>query len=70
VVLSLLLLIARASKPGIRRLGRDPKADVYVDADRYTGLEMVPGVVAVRMDGPLFFADANRFGCGSISGTG
>jgi high affinity sulfate transporter 1 len=61
VVLSLLLLIARASKPGIRRLGRDPKADVYVDVDRYTGLELVSGVVAVRMGGPLFFADANRF---------
>jgi MFS superfamily sulfate permease-like transporter len=61
VVLSLLLLIARASKPGIRRLGRDPKADVWVDVARYSGLETVPGVLAVRMDGPLFFADANRF---------
>lgn len=61
VVLSLLLLIFRASKPGIRRLGRDPKADVYVDVDRYPGLEMVPGVLALRVDGPLFFADANRF---------
>ena len=61
VVLSLLLLIARASKPGVRRLGRDPKADVYVEVDRYSGLELVPGVVAVRMGGPLFFADANRF---------
>ena len=61
VVLSLLLLIARASKPGVRRLGRDPKADVWVDVNRYSGLELVPGVVAVRMDGPLFFADANRF---------
>jgi sulfate permease, SulP family len=61
VVLSLLLLVARASKPGIRRLGRDPKADVYVAVDRHPGLEMVPGVVAVRMGGPLFFADANRF---------
>ena len=61
VVLSLLLLIARASKPGMRRLGRDPKADVWVDIDRYPGLEPVPGVLVVRMDGPLFFADANRF---------
>ena len=59
VVLSLLLLIFRASKPGIRRLGRDPKADVYVDMDRYPGLEMVPGVLVLRVDGPLFFA--NRF---------
>ena len=61
VVLSLLLLIARASKPGVRRLGRDPKADVYVEVDRYSGLELIPGVVAVRIGGPLFFADANRF---------
>ncbi|MFL6296771.1 MAG: SulP family inorganic anion transporter, partial [Actinomycetes bacterium] len=62
VVLSLLLLlIFRASKPGIRRLGRDPKTDVYVDVDRYPGLEIVPGVLALRVDGPLFFADANRF---------
>jgi sulfate permease, SulP family len=61
VVLSLLLLIARASKPGVRRLGRDPKADVWVAVGRYSGLELVPGVIAVRMGGPLFFADANRF---------
>jgi high affinity sulfate transporter 1 len=61
VVLSLLLLIDRASKPGMRRLGRDPKADVWVHIERYPGLETVPGVLAVRVDGPLFFADANRF---------
>ena len=61
VVLSLLLLVARASKPGMRRLGRDPKADAWVDIERYPGLEPVSGVLVVRMDGPLFFADANRF---------
>jgi len=61
VVLSLLLLIARASKPGLSRLGREPKLDVWVAVGRYSGLELVPGVVAVRMGGPLFFADANRF---------
>jgi sulfate permease, SulP family len=61
VVLSLLLLIARASKPAVRRLGRDPKADVYVNVDRYDGLELVPGLLVLRIDGPLFFADANRF---------
>jgi sulfate permease, SulP family len=61
VVLSLLLLIARASTPGVRRLGREPNLDVWVDVDRYTGIKKIPGVVAVRMGGPLFFADANRF---------
>jgi MFS superfamily sulfate permease-like transporter len=29
--------------------------------DRYTGLEKLPGVIAVRMGGRLFFADAHRF---------
>jgi SulP family sulfate permease len=61
VVLSLLLLIARASKPAIRRLGRDPTTDVYVNVDRYDGLELVPDLLVLRIDGPLFFADANRF---------
>jgi sulfate permease, SulP family len=61
VVLSLLLLIARASKPAVRRLGRDPTTDVYVNVDRYDGLELVPGLLVLRIDGPLFFADAGRF---------
>jgi sulfate permease, SulP family len=61
VVLSLLALLARASKPVIRRLGRDPRTDSYLDVALYPGLELVPGVLVVRMDGPLFFADADRF---------
>jgi sulfate permease, SulP family len=61
VVLSLLLLIARASNPSVRRLARDPRSDAFLDADQVEGLEMTPGVLVVRLDGPLFFADANRF---------
>jgi MFS superfamily sulfate permease-like transporter len=61
VVLSLLLLVARASKPAVRRLGRDPASDTYLDADSHEELETAPGVLVVRVDGPLFFADANRF---------
>ena len=61
VVLSLLLLIARASNPGVRLLGRKPGSQAYLDVDRHEGLERSPGIVVVRIDGPLFFADANRF---------
>jgi sulfate permease, SulP family len=61
VVLSLLMLIARASTPGIRLLGKHPDSDAYRDVLRHEGLETVPGIVVVRLDGPLFFADANRF---------
>ena len=61
VALSLLLLLARSSRPGIRRLGRQPGSEAYLDLERHTGLEEPPGIVVVRLDGPLFFADADRF---------
>jgi sulfate permease, SulP family len=61
VALSLLLLVARSSHPGIRRLGRQPGSEAYLDLERHTDLEEPSGVVVVRLDGPLFFADANRF---------
>ena len=61
VVLSLLLLIARSSRTSVRPLGRDPKSDTYHYIERHEGLETTPGVLVVRIDGPLFFADADRF---------
>ena len=45
VVLSLLMLIARASKPPIRRLARDPKDGSYVDAGLHDRLDD-------RLEGP------------------
>jgi SulP family sulfate permease len=61
VVLSLLLLIARSSRTSVRRLGRDPDSGAYHALARSEGLDTIPGVVVVRVDGPLFFADAERF---------
>jgi sulfate permease, SulP family len=61
VALSLLLLIARASNPDVKPLGRRPDSTAYLDLDRHSGLETTPGVVVVRIDAPLFFANANRF---------
>jgi high affinity sulfate transporter 1 len=61
VVLSLLLLIARASRPSVRRLGYDPDSGTYHAIARSEGLEQTPGILIARIDGPLFFADADRF---------
>jgi SulP family sulfate permease len=61
VVLSLLLLIARASTPSVRRLGRDPVSDAYLDVVRYPDVRQTPGMLVASIDGPLFFANANRF---------
>ena len=61
VVLSLLLLIARSSRTSVRRLGYDPDTHAYHASARSDGLETTPGVLIARIDGPLFFADADRF---------
>jgi high affinity sulfate transporter 1 len=61
VVLSLLLLVARASRPAVRRLGFDPASRAFRDPERHEGVEEIPGVLVVRLDGLLFFADAQRF---------
>ncbi len=61
VVLSILMLIARASTPGLHRLGKDPDSDAYLEVERYRSLESTPGMIVVRLSGPLFFADANIF---------
>ena len=61
VGLSLLLLVARASVPEVRVLGRRPGSDAYLDRARHTDLVTTPGVLVVRLDGPLFFANAGPF---------
>jgi SulP family sulfate permease len=61
VALSLLMLIARASKPQIRRLARDPTDGAYLDIARHDRLDSHSKVLTLRLDGPLFFADAQRF---------
>jgi sulfate permease, SulP family len=61
VVLSLLLLIARSSHTSVRRLGYDRESRSYHAVDRGDGLETIPGLLVARVDGPLFFADADRF---------
>ena len=61
VTLSLLMLIARASQTNVRRLERDPTSGTYHDVSRHEGLQPEPGIVIARVDGPLFFADADRF---------
>ena len=62
MVLSLLLLIARASRTSVRRLGYDPDAGTYHAACTVTrGWRQPRASLVARIDGPLFFADADRF---------
>lgn len=64
IAISLLLLIARTSRPNIAELapaGPAPgaAATVWVDRRRHPGVAPISGVLVVRVEGPLMFTDAD-----------
>lgn len=61
IVLSLGIVIYRASRPNIPRLGKNPDEDVYRDMDEDPENQPVPGLVILRIDAELFFANAQHF---------
>jgi len=59
IVVSLALLIYRASRPRVSVLGTDPATPgTFEDVERHPEAEAVPGVLVVRPDAPLFYANA------------
>jgi sulfate permease, SulP family len=61
ITLSLLLLLYRASRPHVAELGRAPEGpDLWLDRDRHPEAVTADGVVVVRVEGGLFFADADH----------
>ena len=60
VLLSLIMLLYRASRPNLVILGRVPGQDgVYGDIVRVPENEPVPGLLILRLDSPLYFFNAN-----------
>ena len=57
--LSLLWLIAVATQPRMPILGREPGTQVFRDVAENPEDELIPDVVAIRLDGGLFFATAD-----------
>jgi sulfate permease, SulP family len=54
-----LLVVYRASRVPLSRLGADPAVPgAYVDVQRHPGAQPVPGVLVLRPDGPLFYVNA------------
>lgn len=58
-VLSLMYIVKRLSRPTVAALARDPRTGAWGHADRHDGWEAPEGVLVVRSDGPLFYANAN-----------
>lgn len=61
VVLSLALLILRASSPNSAVLGREPGGTRFADVTNNPDYETVPGLLVYRFDAPLVFPNADRF---------
>ncbi len=59
---SFLLLLYRSSHPNVARLGRMRGTDRWVDRERNPDVEETPGVVVLRAEGELFFANAETVG--------
>ncbi len=57
VAASILWFVASTSKPHIAVLGRMPGSTTYRNIERNPDALAVPGVLAVRIDAPLFFAN-------------
>jgi sulfate permease, SulP family len=60
VLLSVLFLLYRASRPYVASLGRvHGYRATYGDLQRHPDAEPIPGLVIVRIDAPLYFFNAN-----------
>jgi sulfate permease, SulP family len=57
--LSLAFLIQRLSRPQVVQVGRDPATGEWGRIDLHPGWEPPPGIVAARVEGLLFYSNAN-----------
>ena len=57
-VLSILLLLRRASRPHVAVLGRVPATDIFGDVDRNPENEQIPGVLVFRVDSAILYFNA------------
>ena len=62
VALSLANFIRKALRPHSTELGKRKGVPGYHDRERHPDAEVVPGMLIVRFDAPLFFANAPTFG--------
>ena len=60
VFLSIIMVVYVASRPHLAVLGADPsRPHIYSDSAHHPENNPIPGLLIVRMDSPLFFANAN-----------
>ncbi len=60
VVVSLLMVIARVSKPAASVRGRRPGSDEFVDLERHPEARAIAGVLVYRVDQPLVYFNVDH----------
>jgi sulfate permease, SulP family len=58
-VLTLLYIVKRLARPSVGPLARDPTTGAWGRAERHPDWTLPTGVLAVRSDGPLFYANTD-----------
>ena len=61
VGLALVVLLVKTKQRNTSVLGREPETAVYRSIDHYPAGETYPGLLIIRFDGSLFFANAHDF---------
>ncbi|WBX74850.1 solute carrier family 26 protein [Tenacibaculum pacificus] len=61
VLLSLVVLIYRTSRPYVAQLGRVPNSDFYRNKNRFEEVIIDPEILIFRFDAQLFYANCNYF---------
>jgi SulP family sulfate permease len=67
VILSLVVLIYRASRPHLAVLGRAPEGNAFANVAEHPGFARIAGLLIVRVDAPLFFANATTVRTGIMT---
>lgn len=60
ITVSVLLLVYRASRSHVAELGRAPDGSHWVDVDRHDDAILTPGIVVMRPESGLFYANADN----------
>lgn len=60
ITVSVVLLVYRASRPHLARLGASPIDGSWVDLDRHPDATPRPGIAVVRMEGGLIYVNADN----------
>ncbi|HEV3364963.1 MAG TPA: sodium-independent anion transporter, partial [Acidimicrobiia bacterium] len=59
VVASLLVVLSQTARPHTAVLGRVPGTTVFRNVERTSGAITMPGVIVLRVDAPVYFANAD-----------